>query len=151
MSDPLLAAARAGDLADVRERLAAGADREARDADGATALMLAAHAGWLDVVRALIDAGADVNATDDRGAKQGPGRPHDCRRTIATGLSEMGVAPHVVEHALGHAMPRVLATYNKHDYLAEQRVALHAWAEHLDDVIAGKTAKVVSIRAVVRS
>ncbi len=47
--------------------LAAGADHEARNAEGATALMVAAHAGQLDVVRALVAAGADVNATDDRG------------------------------------------------------------------------------------
>lgn len=63
----------------------------------------------------------------------------------------MGVAPHVVEHALGHTMPRVLATYNTHDYLAEQRIALAAWAEHLDDIIAGRTAKVVSIRKAAQS
>ena len=91
------------------------------------------------------------NETDDRGAKQSPGRPHDCRRTIATGLAEMGVAPHVVEHALGHTMPRVLATYNKHDYLDEQRIALNAWAEHLDGILAGKAAKVVSIRKAAQS
>lgn len=103
-------------------------------------------------VRRLTESGImKWNATDDRGAKQSPGRPHDCRRTIATGLAEMGVAPHVVEHALGHSMPRVLSTYNRHDYLSEQRVALNAWAERLDDIIAGKVAKVVSMRKAVTS
>jgi len=67
MSDHLLQAVEAGDLPRVQAHLAAGADCEARNADGATALMLAAHAGRLDVVRALIEAGADVNATDERG------------------------------------------------------------------------------------
>jgi len=67
MSEPLLQAAEAGDLARVKALLAAGAGCEARDADGATALMLAAHAGHVEVVRALIGAGADVNATDERG------------------------------------------------------------------------------------
>jgi ankyrin repeat protein len=67
MSEQLLKAAKSGDLAEVRSQLAAGADVEARNADGATALMLSAHAGRLDVVRALIDAGANVNATDERG------------------------------------------------------------------------------------
>jgi ankyrin repeat protein len=67
MSEPLLRAAEAGDLARVQDLLAAGADCDARDADGATVLMHAAHAGHLEVVRALIDAGADVNATDPRG------------------------------------------------------------------------------------
>jgi integrase len=91
------------------------------------------------------------DTVDAHGAKLEPGRPHDCRRTIATGLAEMGVATHVGEHALGHAMPRILAIYNRHDYLSEQRIALNAWAEHIDDVIAGRTAKVVAIRAVVGS
>ncbi len=45
MSQHLLQAAEAGDLSRVQELLAAGVDREARDADGATALMRAAHAG----------------------------------------------------------------------------------------------------------
>jgi uncharacterized protein len=67
MSESLLQAVEAGDLQRVQAALAGGADRNSRDADGATALMLAAHAGRLDLVRALVDAGADVNATDDRG------------------------------------------------------------------------------------
>ncbi len=67
MSDHLLRAVEAGDLPRVQALLAAGADCDARNADGATALMLGAHAGRLDVVRALIEAGADVNATDERG------------------------------------------------------------------------------------
>jgi len=67
MSESLQQAVEAGDLARVRAALAAGADCNARDADGSSMLMLAAHAGRLDLVRALIAAGADVNATDERG------------------------------------------------------------------------------------
>ncbi|MBK6336255.1 MAG: ankyrin repeat domain-containing protein [Betaproteobacteria bacterium] len=67
MSELLLQAAAAGDLPRVQALLTAGADCNARDAEGATALMLAAHAGCLEVVRALVAAGADVNATDPRG------------------------------------------------------------------------------------
>jgi ankyrin repeat protein len=47
----------------VRRLLAAGADVNARDRHGQTALMLAAHRGALDVVEALIEAGADLNTT----------------------------------------------------------------------------------------
>jgi ankyrin repeat protein len=67
MPDSLLQAVEAGDLPRMQSLLAAGAECDARNADGATALMLAAHAGRLDLVRVLIDAGADVNATDERG------------------------------------------------------------------------------------
>ena len=54
---------RGGDVAEVRRRLAGGADVNARDRHGQTALMLAAHRGALDVVEALIQAGADLNTT----------------------------------------------------------------------------------------
>jgi len=47
--------------------LAAGADVNFRDGEGATLLMLASHAGNLSMVLALIEAGADVNASDERG------------------------------------------------------------------------------------
>lgn len=66
MSESLFDAAGAGDLDRVRKLLAAGADCNARDGGGATALMLAAQAGNLALVQALIAAGADVNATDER-------------------------------------------------------------------------------------
>ena len=67
MSASLLQAVESGDVARVRDALAAGADANARRDGGVTALMLAAHGGHVGVVRALIDAGADVNATDDLG------------------------------------------------------------------------------------
>lgn len=54
----------AGDLKAVVEMVAAGADIDARDGRGRTALLLAVHANEVDEARALIDAGADVNATD---------------------------------------------------------------------------------------
>lgn len=67
MPESLLDAVSAADVDGVRKLLAAGADCNQRNGDGATALMLAAHAGRLDLVKMLIGAGADVNATDERG------------------------------------------------------------------------------------
>jgi len=67
MAAPLFDAATAGHVDLVRQLLAAGADCNERNGDGATALMLAAHAGHLEVVKTLIEAGADVNARDERG------------------------------------------------------------------------------------
>lgn len=53
---------------------------------------------------------------------------HDFRRTLSTRLSEQGVAPHVIEKMLGHELGGVMAVYNKHDWIEEQREAyeLHA-------------------------
>ncbi|WP_241825063.1 ankyrin repeat domain-containing protein [Micromonospora sp. CB01531] len=62
----LLAAASAGDAAGVRDALAAGADREARDARQRTALLLAAANDHVEAARVLVDAGADPNALDDQ-------------------------------------------------------------------------------------
>lgn len=56
---------------------------------------------------------------------------HDFRRTLATRLSEEGVAPHVVEKMLGHELGGVLAVYNKHDWLAEQKDAYELYADKL--------------------
>ena len=64
----LLQAADGGDVAAVRAALAAGADVEARDAIGATPLLVAAAANPnTSVLAALLDAGADVTAVDTYG------------------------------------------------------------------------------------
>ncbi|WP_345777912.1 ankyrin repeat domain-containing protein [Stenotrophomonas maltophilia] len=57
-------AASRGDAEAVREAIAQGADLEARDGKGRTALLLATHANNVDAARELIEAGADVNAKD---------------------------------------------------------------------------------------
>ncbi|MGB7542218.1 MAG: ankyrin repeat domain-containing protein [Burkholderiales bacterium] len=67
MSTELLEAVRTGDVERTQQMLAAGADIQSRDGEGATLLMLASHAGNLPLVRALIEAGAEVNASDERG------------------------------------------------------------------------------------
>ncbi len=55
----LLRAARTGNAVDVRAALARGADPNAADSAGSSALMLAAHGGHLAALDALLDAGAD--------------------------------------------------------------------------------------------
>ncbi|WP_416413775.1 tyrosine-type recombinase/integrase [Pantoea sp. App145] len=60
---------------------------------------------------------------------------HDIRRTVATRLSELGAPPHVIEKLLGHQMGGVMARYNLHDYLDDQRHWLKVWHDHLERVI----------------
>ena len=52
---------------------------------------------------------------------------HDLRRSLATRLNEAGIAPHVVEQILGHALPGVMAHYVHTVRLPEQKMALELW------------------------
>ncbi|WP_036798221.1 tyrosine-type recombinase/integrase [Photobacterium marinum] len=58
-------------------------------------------------------------------------RTHDFRRSLSTGASELGVMPHVVEKMLGHELGGVLAVYNKHDWIEEQREGYELYAKNL--------------------
>lgn len=64
----LLEAVRNNEVRAVRTQLASGADANARDDIGATALMYAAAFGSIDMVRLLLNGGADVNASSRTGA-----------------------------------------------------------------------------------
>ena len=63
-------------------------------------------------------------------------RTHDFRRSLSTGASELGVMPHVVEKMLGHELGGVLAVYNKHDWLDDQREAYELYADRLTEFLA---------------
>ncbi|HAU3239752.1 TPA: tyrosine-type recombinase/integrase [Salmonella enterica subsp. enterica] len=67
---------------------------------------------------------------------------HDLRRTFSTGLNNMGIAPHIVELLLGHALPGVMAIYNRSLYLPEKLDALNKWHERLE-LLAGNHQNVV--------
>src|SRR5512134_2345858 len=56
-------ATKQGDLEKVRSLLEEGADINAKDRYGQTALMNAAHAGQVELVRLLVEKGADLNVT----------------------------------------------------------------------------------------
>src|SRR6476660_3853807 len=62
LGDRLHMAVRAGDLAEVRQALAAGADVNVRDTLGGTPLLDAAWSGNLEITNLLLANGADVNA-----------------------------------------------------------------------------------------
>jgi len=60
-------------------------------------------------------------------------RVHDLRRTAASGMARLGVAPHVVEKVLNHisgTISGVAAVYNRYGYDEEKREALHLWSIH---------------------
>ncbi|MCL1124198.1 tyrosine-type recombinase/integrase [Shewanella surugensis] len=57
--------------------------------------------------------------------------PHDFRRTISTRLSEKRVMPHVTEKMLGHELGGIMAIYNKHDWIDEQKAAYQLYWNEL--------------------
>jgi integrase len=63
-----------------------------------------------------------------------PWRIHDLRRTAASGMARLGVAPHVIEKVLNHSsgiISGVAAVYNRHHYTKEIGEALALWADHV--------------------
>lgn len=66
-SDPLIPAAKKGNAQIVSDSLKAGADVNARDEHGATALMWGSLRGYREVVAVLISSKADTSLQDDRG------------------------------------------------------------------------------------
>lgn len=71
---------------------------------------------------------------------------HDLRRTFATRLNDLSVAPHIVEQLLGHSLGGVMAIYNRSQYIPEKRAALDMWLEHLD-MLSMVNENVIPIRA----
>jgi integrase len=61
---------------------------------------------------------------------------HDLRRTGASLMQSLGVAPHVIERCLNHAEEsRVVRTYQRHDYMEERRAAFVALGAKLGEIV----------------
>jgi len=65
---------------------------------------------------------------------------HDLRRTVATGLVDLGVSHEVVAAVIGHEIgsnvTRILTKhYNRTDRIDRKRFALDAWDKHLRDIV----------------
>jgi integrase len=76
-------------------------------------------------------------------------RLHDIRRTVASGMAEIGIAPHVIEKVLNHSTGQisgVAAVYNRHTYLREKTEALNAWANALESIVRPSDNNVIDIR-----
>ena len=65
-------------------------------------------------------------------------RLHDLRRTLVTGLAELGVRPHVIEAVVNHVSGHkagVAGVYNRATYSQEKRKALQDWADYLNRIV----------------
>ena len=76
---------------------------------------------------------------------------HDLRRTVVTGMSENGIAPHIVEACVNHvsgARGGIAGVYNHASYASDRRAALESWGRYIDGVIGrGGDDNVVVLRA----
>jgi integrase len=75
-------------------------------------------------------------------------RLHDLRRTAATGMARLNVAPHVVDKVLNHSggtIRGVAAVYNRFAYLDERRAALEAWGQYVVGLAKPSRANVIKI------
>jgi len=69
---------------------------------------------------------------------------HDLRRTVATGLGELGVSGDVVGLVLNHTKPGVTGRHYDHSQREmAKREALTRWAARLEAIVTGTSAKVL--------
>ena len=84
--------------------------------------------------RALQRAIARLDRRDSAAATlaDNPPTPHDLRRTVATGMSALGVAREDRMAVLAHVAGDVHGVvYDKYERLKEKRAALVAWERHV--------------------
>ena len=75
---------------------------------------------------------------------------HDLRRTAATGMARLNIAPHVVDKVLNHVSGKirgVAAIYNRFEYLEERRKALEAWGRYVVGLVTPVPTNVVAFRS----
>jgi integrase len=74
---------------------------------------------------------------------------HDLRRTAATGMARLGIAPHVVDRILNHTagtIRGVAAIYNRFEYEKEREAALEAWGRYVVSLVRPGDDNVIGLR-----
>jgi integrase len=86
----------------------------------------------------------------DAAMKTAPWRLHDLRRTFVTGLAELGIRPDVIELTVNHVSGLrggIAGVYNRSELLPDRRGALERWASHIEGIVSGKAADVITLAA----
>jgi hypothetical protein len=76
-------------------------------------------------------------------------RLHDIRRSVATGMADIGIEPHHIEACLNHFSGHragVAGVYNRSSYDRAVKSALARWSEHVLALVEGRKTKVVPLR-----
>jgi integrase len=76
-------------------------------------------------------------------------RLHDLRRSVATGMANLGTPPFTIEQVLNHVASKttVARTYNLSSYTNEVRAALALWHSHIESLVSGGARKVVALHS----
>jgi integrase len=72
----------------------------------------------------------------------------DIRRSVATGMADLGVLPHVIEQILNHVSGHkggVAGIYNRSSYANEVRAALALWGDRIQSLVTGQERKVLPL------
>lgn len=88
------------------------------------------------------------NAIDEEIAKHGSiphWTWHDLRRTFRTGLSELGIEPHIAERALSHIDGGVRRVYDRHTYREQKRQAFDRWGALVASLVDSTESEVVHL------
>ena len=93
-----LKSVKSGDYAEVKRLIAEGADVNAENKKGSTALMWASGEGHPEVVRLLVDAGADVNAQNNKGYTASMWASYYGQKEVAQLLIEAGADVNVQDN-----------------------------------------------------
>jgi len=92
----------------------------------------------------------DTKINADRkksGLKPVPGwRLHDLRRTARSLMSRAGVPGEIAERVMGHVIPGVQGTYDRHDYIEQKRDALMKLAAVVDQIVTPLSDNVVQLK-----
>jgi integrase len=76
-------------------------------------------------------------------------RVHDIRRSVATGMADIGIQPHIIEAVLNHVSGHkggIAGIYNRATYAKEKAEALARWDAHIAAVVKEAPSKVVGLR-----
>jgi integrase len=74
---------------------------------------------------------------------------HDIRRSVATKMADLGIAPHVIEQILNHVSGHksgVAGVYNRSSYEREVKAALGLWSDHVNTLVNRTERRVVPLR-----
>ena len=101
------------------------------------------YTGWRRGKQAL-----DLRLAGKLKGKSAGFRLHDLRRSVATGMVDLGIEPHHVEAVLNHFSGHragVAGIYNRSRYAAQIQAALTLWDDHVRALVEGRVRKVVAI------